>query len=80
MRAVSDAARLERHWDTLRMEMIYSRELGLVVKGGNNKPRRSTLTLTEALSLYQRLKGTNKTKLFFEASDRSEQPHLTGPN
>ena len=48
-----------------------SRELGLVVKGGNHKPRPSTLTLTDALSLYQRLKGTNKTKLFFEASDRS---------
>ncbi len=27
--ALSD--RLERHWDTLRMEMIYSRELGLAV-------------------------------------------------
>ena len=29
--ALSD--RLARHWDTLRMEMIYSRELGLAVKG-----------------------------------------------
>ena len=67
--ALSD--RLERHWDTLRMEMIYSRELGLVVKGGNHEPRHSTLTLTDALSLYQLLKGTNKTKLFFKASDRS---------
>ena len=67
--ALSD--RLQRHWDTLRMEMIYSRELGLVVKGGNHEPRHSTLTLTDALSLYQLLKGTNKTKLFFEASDRS---------
>ena len=67
--ALSD--RLQRHWDTLRMEMIYSRELGLVVKGGNHEPRRSTLTLAEALALYQRLKGTNKTKLFFKASDRS---------
>ena len=27
--------------------------------------------MTEALSLYHRLKGTNKTKLFFESSDRS---------
>ena len=27
--------------------------------------------MAEALALYQRLKGTNKTKLFFEASDRS---------
>ena len=43
--------RLQRHWDTLRMEMIYSRELGLVVKCGNHEPRRSTLTLTDALSL-----------------------------
>ena len=67
--ALSD--RLERHWDTLRMEMIYSRELGLAVKGINHESRRSALTLTDALSLYQRLKGKNKTKLFFEASDRS---------
>ena len=29
--ALSD--RLERYWDTLRMEMIYSHELGLAVKG-----------------------------------------------
>ena len=67
--ALSDG--LERHWDILRMEMIYSRELGLEVKGSNHEPRRSGLTLTDALSLYQRLKGTNKTKLFFESSDRS---------
>ena len=67
--ALSD--RMERHWDTLRMEMIYSRELGLAVKGSNHEPKRSTLTFTDGLSLYQRLKGKNKTKLFFDASDRS---------
>ena len=67
--ALSD--RLQRHWDTLRMEMIYSRELGLEVKGSNHEPKRSTLTLTDALVLYQRLKGKSKTKLFFEASNRS---------
>ena len=47
--ALSD--RLERHWDTLRIEMIYSRELGLAVIGSNHEPKRSTLTLTDALPL-----------------------------
>ena len=65
--ALSD--RLERHWDTLRIEMIYSRELGLAVKGSNHEPKHSALNLTDALSLYQSLKGTNKTKLFFAAFD-----------
>jgi hypothetical protein len=41
--ALSD--RLERHWDTLRMEMIYLRELGLALKGINHEPRRSALTV-----------------------------------
>ena len=67
--ALSDS--LERHWDTSWMEMVYSRELGLAVKGINHKPKRSKLTLTGALSLYQRVMGTNKKKLFFKASGKN---------
>ena len=53
------------------MEMIYSRELGLAVTGGNHEPKRSALTLADTLLLYQRLKETNRINLFFDAYDRS---------
>ena len=59
--ALSD--RLERYWDSIRMEMIYSRELGISVV--SNKPHNASTTevsLSDALSLYQRLKGTGKDK------------------
>ena len=39
--ALSD--RLERYWDSLRMEMIYSRELGLRVTPEPNKNRTARL-------------------------------------
>ena len=64
--ALSD--RLERYWDSLRMEMIYSRELGLSVVPEAERQDSSDFSLTDALSLYRRLKGTGKTKLFFEVS------------
>ena len=68
--ALSD--RLERYWDSLRMEMIYSRELGIrVVPDQVSKATQTELSLSEALDLYQRLKGAGKTKLFFEGSERS---------
>ena len=67
--ALSD--RLDRYWDSLRMEMIYSRELGLSVVPEAERQDPSDFSLTDALSLYQRLKSTGKTKLFFEVSERS---------
>jgi integrase len=67
--ALSD--RLERYWDSLRMEMIYSRELGLSVIGEAAAQDSSNLTFDEVLKLYHRLKGVGKTKLFFEGSERS---------
>ena len=66
--ALSD--RLERYWDSLWMEMIYSGELGLAVLP-NTKVQVDTLSLVDALALYHRLKGTGKTNLFFESSKRS---------
>ena len=67
--ALSD--RLERYWDSLRMEMIYSRELGLSVVPQTKRQDSNDFSLTDALSLYHRLKGAGKTKLFFEVSGRS---------
>jgi integrase len=54
------------------MEMIYSRELGISVV--SDKPpsgASNDIHIKDALVLYQRLKGTGKTKLFFEGSERS---------
>jgi integrase len=68
--ALSD--RLERYWDSLRMEMIYSRELGLrVTPDAKTIASAKSFSITEALALYHRLKGGGKTKLFFESSERS---------
>ena len=53
------------------MEMVYSRELGLSAAPEVKAAVVRHLSLPEALALYQRLKGTDKTKLFFEGSERS---------
>ena len=64
--------RLERYWDSIRMEMIYSRELGFsVVPDKVRNANETEVTLSDALALYQRLKGIGKSKLFFEVSNRS---------
>ena len=68
-RCLSD--RLERYWDSLRMEMIYSKELGLTVLPDARPAASDSFSLTDALALYHRLKGTAKTHLFFESSERS---------
>ena len=70
--AAALSERLERYWDSLRMEMIYSRELGLkVAPDAKTNISAKTFSVTEALALYHRLKGGGKTKLFFESSERS---------
>jgi integrase len=64
--------RLERYWDSLRMDVIYSRELGLRgVQDTETTISSKSFSMTEALALYHRLKGNGKTKLFFESSERS---------
>jgi len=57
--ALSD--RLERYWDSLRMEMIYSRELGLSVIEEATAQQASKLSFDEVLELYHRLKGVVQT-------------------
>ena len=50
--------RLERYWDSLRMEMIYSRELGLrVTPDAKRSICSKSFSIKEAMALYHRLKG-----------------------
>ena len=51
------------------MEMIYSRELGLTVLPESGTVASDSFSLTDALALYHRLKGTGKTSLFFGSSE-----------
>jgi len=51
--ALSD--RLERYWDSIRMEMIYSRELGLrVAPDAKTTTSAKSFSMTEALYLNDR--------------------------
>ena len=53
------------------MEMIYSREPGLMVLPETRTVASTRFSLTDALALYHRLEGIGKTSLFFESSERS---------
>ena len=55
----------------MRMEIIYSKELGLTVPPEARTVAADSFSLTDALALYHRLKGTGKTSLFFGSSERS---------
>ena len=67
--ALSD--RLERYWDSLRMEAIYSREHGIKALQNTNTAQTGDYKLSSALKLYHRFKGIGKSQLFFEVSTRS---------
>jgi hypothetical protein len=67
--ALSD--RLERYWDSLRMEMIYSRELDLKALQDTKAANSNHFSLSDALAPYHRLKGTGKNQLFYDVSNRS---------
>ena len=50
--AVALSDRLERYWDSLRMEMIYSKELSLTVLPETRAVAADSFSLTDALALY----------------------------
>ena len=51
------------------MEMVYLRELGLSAAPKVKAAAVQHLSLPEALALYQRLKGAEKTKLFLKVQN-----------
>ena len=65
--------RLERYWDSLRLEQIHSRELGLSLINADLRPndKKTSLSLDDALRCYQSLKGAGKGDLFFQSSSRN---------
>ena len=65
--------RLERYWDSLRLEQIHSRELGLSLINADLRPndKKTSLSLDDALRCYQTLKGAGKGVLFFQSSSRN---------
>ena len=68
--ALSD--RLERYWDSLRMEQIHLKELGLsVVNQSAITYQNHSLSMDDVLDCYHRLKGADKNELFFKACERS---------
>ena len=66
--------RLESYWDSLRLEQIHSRELGLSLINADLWPndKKTSLSLDDALGCYQSLKGAGKDVLFFQSSSRND--------
>ncbi len=56
--------RLERYWDSLRMDMVFSKELGLTTLPPSQKASHDVFTMSDALALYHHLRGKGKTKFF----------------
>ena len=67
--ALSD--RLERYFESLRLERFHSQELGLKALQDIKTANSNHFSLSDALALYHRLKGTGKNQLFYDVSNRS---------
>ena len=64
--------RLERHWESLRLELFHSRELGLsLINHTQTEQVDASVSLDDALETYLRLKGTGRGKTFFQGAHRS---------
>ena len=62
--ALSD--RLERYWDSIRLEVFHTRELGLSLVQEVEADRSSvSVSIQNALDSYLRLKGAGRSKTFF---------------
>ena len=64
--------RLERHWESLRLELFHSRELGLsLINHVQAEKVGASVSLGDALKTYIRLKGNGRGKTFFQGAHRS---------
>jgi len=68
--ALSD--RLERYWDSIRLEVFHTRELGLSLVQEVKADRSSvSVSIQDALDSYLRLKGAGRSKTFFQGAKRA---------
>ena len=64
--------RLERHWESLRLELFHSRELGLsLITHVQAEQVGASVSLGDALKTYLKLKGHGRGKTFFQGAQRS---------
>ena len=69
--ALSD--RLERYWDSIRLEVFHTRELGLslVQEVEADRSVGASVSVRDALDCYLRLKGAGRSKTFFQGAERA---------
>ena len=68
--ALSD--RLERYWDSIRLEVFHTRELGLsLVQEVESDRIGVSVSIGDALDSYLRLKGAGRSKTFFQGAERA---------
>ena len=64
--------RLERHWESLRLELFHSRELGLsLINHVQAEQVGASVSIGDALKTYLKLKGHGRGKTFFQGAQRS---------
>ena len=64
--------RLERYWDSIRLEVFHTRELGLLLVQEVEADQSSvSVSIQHALESYLRLKGAGRTKTFFQGAERA---------
>jgi hypothetical protein len=64
--------RLERHWESPRLELFHSRELGLsLINHVETDQVSASIALDDALETYLSLKGNGRGKTFFQGAHRS---------
>ena len=67
--ALSD--RLERYWESIRLEVFHTRELGLSLVQDVEADRSSAcVSIQDALDSYLRFKGVGRSKTFFQGAER----------
>ena len=68
--ALSD--RLERYWNSIRLEVFHTRELGLSLVQQVEADRSGvSVSVQDALDSYLRLKGAGRSKTFFKGAERA---------
>ena len=68
--ALSD--RLERYWDSIRLEVFHTIELGLSLVQEVEADRSSvSVSIQDALHSYLRLEGAGRSKTFFQGAERA---------